>query len=227
MEKSEELQAPQGKYSLAYTIDLNYVRLENSFACFESNGTFGDFEKEIMRKINDGEITDDTMSDSWIDVIKDKPDSHLLPFFHSCIYSILAQRAHERGESDKGWSFVAQSSYLAGVASNVSIDKASLTVKKKQVEDARKGGLARSAKINLAKVESIRLLKDERPNGGWVDVASAIDGIKSYLAEFIRAKSINITKENLPANLKKWLLHDFDVSAAFDANSVKTILKSR
>lgn len=213
----------EGKLSLADTIVQNYVRLSYSIKNSQIDQDFDVFKIKIIEMIDNGEIDSHWMEDKWMEYsVQTNPDSRFVPLILSCIYSILAERALELGESDKGWAFVAKACYLCGLT-QIPADEASQYEAMARKEIGRKGGQAKAENIQTTKKETIQLLKNP-PENGWKDESAAIQSILINLMDFLKRNNLKVSTSK--SILTKWFL-DPEISAAYKANSAETLRASK
>lgn len=223
------LESGEDKLSFADTIDLKLVSLSLSLTGLLPNISYADFEQDMNNLVDDGQVTDCTMSDEWTNYISENNSDRQLNLYKlSFIYCILAKRAYEDAESDKARSLIEKASYFSDLFDAVAEAEAS----KNSAEDRRKGrskggNTTSNIRYKTAKNEAIRLLKEKCPDGRWDNISSAIKEITGGMESFIGSNFITLDLDELPRTLRRWIKTDPDVSAAYNALSAKTPLKSK
>jgi hypothetical protein len=215
----------QSKIStLEIAIAENFDRLESSFGHLHPNESFSRFKKKVADDIATGQITDVSMENNWLSYISQStPDLWSVPLHHSCIYSVLAQDAFEHGESNKGWSFVAHASYLAGLSEINVYSKIASTEAKRRQRVARSGGRGRRDKYRPAKEKVIELLEMHCPPNGWWKEREAAKAIYSDLKDYVDEKRIGLAPSSLTNTVVRWLKEDSTVRPEFKKRArVKT-----
>lgn len=233
--------------SLEDTIDFNYERLETTFnellgytrlkAVLDDwlpNGSYNDFKQWFIEKINNGQITNETIGDWWhACLFRTSTDSDIGMLWSSFTFTILAQRALEQGQRDKGWALVARASYCCGLSGSVSAYEYFKTNDEKYLDSRGEGGDEKSKNYEPARKELIRLL-NLPPEGGWVNTLRT----RKFLAPLLddsetkrmnnpeTATTLRLAEYNLATLLSKWF-KEVDILAAYNANSKETLSKPK
>jgi hypothetical protein len=99
---------------------LDYPRLKAVLDVWLPNGSFGDFRHWFIGNISSGQITNETIADWWhACIFRTGEDADIGMLWSTFTYSILAQRALQHGERDKGWALAARASYYCGLSQSV------------------------------------------------------------------------------------------------------------
>lgn len=222
--------------TLANTIDQNFERLKAPYKSFEPDGNFDEFLQDITERVDDGRISNSMVQD----VLFFSLNNNALALFSSTFqlslgYSILAKRAYTKNEIDKAWSLISEARYYYGLL-EFSYSKTN-PYAPMTLQEARSAGGKTTAKKHAAmskvKAETIRLLAEKRPNGGWISENDAIKEIIVDLSKFVDNDDFEKPKwDDLNAYLLVWLSTEDDgadrkVLAAFERNAADISIRMK
>ncbi len=191
----------------------------------EKNGpiqNFNEFKLGVAAAIKAGEITSSTVVDEWAKtLLKPLKYASLVDFKHACIYLILAEIAYSKSETEKAWSLLARSCLLCGRAV-YSTEDTSTGDKEKQRENARIGGKKRGDRYQPVRQEVVRLLKEQRPPGGWKESLPTRKYLVESLMIFRKGKDSAqrgfMFPGNISAALLRWFTDNDEIRDAYESN---------
>lgn len=219
MTAAEELGSREEKLSLADTISQNHAHLTNSYNRLYPNDSYDDFKAEVIGKIDDGWTAEDLDIEFRLDyLLRHGSNYRLIPIILSIAYCIQSQRAFEKGDSEKAWSFIPTAKSFTDMASNDQMREAEV-----HRAVAQAGGQGRAATFRPAKVEAIRLLHENHGGLGWKKKKVAIDHIVNDLKDFIINNQIDLGRVELSRRLSDWITNDAEIRAVYIANSAETL----
>lgn len=181
--------AKDGEYSLLGMIDKNYENLAQALKFIRPAENYIGFKRRLASRIDAEQFTSESLWQAWIRYMADtSPASSLFPIYCSTALSMLAEEALENGKHGKAWSFTAQARYYAGLADIFNAEK-SLELQGHRKSFSQLGGQGRSRKLSETDIairdETIRLLHEKKPDGGWGRfISKAIEKIAPSMEEF-------------------------------------------
>jgi hypothetical protein len=228
----------EGKLNLLETIKKNCLNLESEFVWYtrsrdlgvllKNHKSFAEYLQEVVDKINNNEITGQLVEDERSSYNSQRSEGYeIIPYWLSCVYTVLAQKAESVGDNSKGWSLAAHSCYYAGLSNGVLKNDFFKSEFHKRHKQASKASNAYDRNHSDVKREAARLLKDLAPKGGWKSKASAIEGIEKKICDFIEINGVGLAisgakgTEPLKKWLSKWIDSDTGINDAFMANMIK------
>lgn len=216
-----------GHIDLQNKINVNFTRIEEWFEKTLPGENYEKIKNEISSKIDNGKITDTILVHQWMKYISQKDStSNFVPITQSLVYSILAEMACEEGDTAKGWSFIADACFRAGLSeSYVLQEQIRLSVDKKKSDGAKGHAIKDKNNFQSVKKKVAELLRERSPVGGWTDIEAAINCILGDLKAYIARYKISLKPSYLPITLKKWLRQDPFFSPEFDALRAAKISK--
>lgn len=215
---------------LISSIQKIYLKINIFFAMWKPDDIFMDFKQEIIKNMDAGKFTPEYMSEAWFEYVLQKTaDSSLIPFFHACVYCIQAERAAAQGEVKQGRSLLCKAIVRLRVESIESVNKAAQSFINKRTKIAASGGVGRSKKLEGAKNEYTRLLKEMCLLGNWKKT-EAIKKIMPLLLVYIKSNAIFLEEDNLPNTLSNWSRTEPEIASIFvtiKKNRLSIINKAR
>lgn len=204
-----ELGVAKVDLSLSITIDKNDAHLKDFYDCYleyPDNRSYNDFKFEMIRLMNEGQITNDTLVDKMFAYTLNK--SKDAPFFAAVFFTVLARKAYEAHDELKGWPLIVNACYYAGLSDSiVESEFYKMNIEESQ-KIAIKASNSRDRSYVSVKRKAAQLLCNNVPEGGWKSKESAISYIEKPLREFIDDNKINLAQLNNKGTepLKDWLM---------------------
>jgi hypothetical protein len=208
-----------GSFDLAKMIDWNFNNIREYFEDCEQGEDFEGVKSETLARILGGKITDETLADELANyVLQTAANSNLVPVTHSLVYSILAQDALEKGDREKGWSFIAHACHFSGVSQSSVLQEQIRLATLKKKKDASKGAAVRAKNdFQPTKNKVVELLGEMQPQDGWPDIETASKSLLLPIENYVENHKIKLKKSHLLKTINGWMEKDRDVNAKFEA----------
>lgn len=234
---SIEASEPNEKLSPSVLINNHFCSLSLSFESMPPKISYVDFEQNMNNVVDDGQVTDCTMNDEWTARISQNNSDRKLNLFKlSFVYSLLAKRAHDDGESDKARTLISKARHFNDLFKGIAEAEAIQNGVKERREKAINAARVRTKNLEPLKNIVIDLLEKLRPDSGWKSELSARKAIKPQFDKLcvrdIHKPATSPPQSSLaPTNsqntLRSWFADDDKIRAAFNANSFETLSKPK
>lgn len=188
------------------TLILNtWESLRATYEIIPENPCFDDFIQGLRDDIKKGKVSEELLDDRWLTHIATDQMNPIYPFIYACVLNEIAQKTLDSGDLNRSWPLIVHASTKAEVAAvhafyNSEID-ISAALNHRRASIAAK---ASNSKLQPAKDYAVTLMREKRPEHGWLDLKHAAQSIESELGGFIERERISLSKNLLVNTLKRW-----------------------